>query len=319
MSLSSRILIDKLILLLIFSITILIYYYVGPSNFPDYNNYIEIATGIGFEDARIAEWIPYAWFSIVNSLTSSPKLSVDLWVAMLHVFVFFLILKNKDGGESNAFLWILFILGPLLLTTTVRASFAYFLSFLLYISRRDGMIKTLPTSLAMVSFHDSAILILILYFLNSFLTSIKNKLHLLIVSAVTILVAALIGRDYLNDVEKLNQLSVIATYIGTSSSQWSVAKNMYMMVNVGLAIYVIKYCCEDYFIVLLTFAVMAVYLIAPVAGIRLVHYLTMVVIYELSKNNLLIPNRWTARKFGMILILGFPLYLVNYNEVLRHA
>lgn len=311
--------IDKLLLLFIFTITIVIYYYIGPSNFPDYNNYIEIASGIGIEGARISEWIPFAWFSIINSLTHDPKLSVDLWVAMLHICVFSLIINNKDRSESNALLWIFFILGPLLLTTTVRASFAYFLSFLLYISRRDGMIKKLSISLAMISFHDSSILILIVFLLNEFFTSIKNKLLLVILSSVAIMGALLIGRDYLNDVEKLNQLSVIALYLGASASQWTLAKNMYMMANICLAMYVVKYCCNDYFIVLLTLAVTVAYLIAPVAGIRFVHYLTMLIIYELSKNDLLIPSAWTARKFGAIAILGFPLYFINYNEVLRHA
>jgi hypothetical protein len=154
----------KLYSIAVYLIIIFIYYIVGGESFPDYLNYVTISEKGGylfFENEYFAEWISRAWLAHAGDVLSDHYLSVDLFALGIQIFYFIWLLIDKEKSIISAKFWITVFMGPLLLTTALRATVPYLCVFQFFFGKPTRGRWLLLGGLS-VGFHDSALIPFIL-------------------------------------------------------------------------------------------------------------------------------------------------------------
>lgn len=154
-----------LYLFLIYSVTITTYYGLGPSSFPDYQNYVTISRGNQFDQYFFEVVSRYLLthdilpFRIMNR---ADVLMLGVQILFLLFLLFIAWKKTKFVSSTVIFASIFF---PFLLTTAMRGAPVYLAFFCLahiWSENRIGLIKfTLLILLAGLLFHDSGVVLAI--------------------------------------------------------------------------------------------------------------------------------------------------------------
>ena len=155
--------------ILAFSIfaTLSVFYLVGSSSFPDYENYLRLAKGIGFlvsEHDYLFEWLSRFILGLSGiSDTNKVELLAVLNQIVCVVFFVWIGLKSRSDRVYGA-LFVFCLFGFLFMTTTLRASSAYLSisAFFLRGARFDFPgVGLLVFSMA---WHDSAVPVVFICF-----------------------------------------------------------------------------------------------------------------------------------------------------------
>lgn len=176
------------------------YYFLGGDSFPDYSNYVAIAENGGYlfvEDEFVAEWISRAFLKYGPKWFESAVIAVDIFAFLIQFFfvsfVFFSGDKISQRFHRGWFFYSL-ALAPLLITTALRASPAYLI--FAYVGASDIKLskKTILLGLLAISFHDSALIMALLYilvcFIGTFFKFVRNAyiLKILVCMLVPIII-----------------------------------------------------------------------------------------------------------------------------------
>lgn len=154
-----------LYLFFLFSVTMCAYYGLGPSHFPDYQNYVLISQGKHFNQyffEVVSQYIlthdifPFRFMNRVDALALIAQI-------LFLLFLFFIVLKEKRIVSSTVIFASIFF--PFLLTTALRAAPVYLAFFFwahIWSENRVGLLKfSLMILLSGILFHDSGIVLAI--------------------------------------------------------------------------------------------------------------------------------------------------------------
>ena len=162
--------IRSIYLLVAFSV-IIVYYVVGGYAFPDYSNYITLVENGGYlfsPDEYAAEWISRFILRNGFGFFSTSKGSVDFLAVVSQLFFvisIYLLMRNGTKQHQKGWLFFTLLLSPLLLTTVLRATPAYIIVAYLAYYERGLSRRSVFLGLLAVSFHDSAIVMILIYFI----------------------------------------------------------------------------------------------------------------------------------------------------------
>ncbi len=177
-------------------IIIAIYYGVGGEAFPDYLNYVTISQKGGYlfyEDEYLAEWISRFWLSNVGQILGDHYLSVDIFALIVQIAYLIWAFSGKDKSVILVKFWVTVFMGPLLLTTTLRATIPYILFFQLFLGQIT-IKRIIVLGLLALSFHDSAMVPFFIAFMIHILfkesSSINRKIAQLMYAASVLVVLA---------------------------------------------------------------------------------------------------------------------------------
>lgn len=163
----------------VFVALVVVYYSLGGAHFPDYQNYITISEKGGYlflENEYFFEWVSRFWLRYVGSELRNHILSVDIFVGLIQL-IYFTWLMHDSGDERYELskFWITVFLGPLLLTTTLRGTPAYIAVFMI-LGSNYSILGLFFCFMLALSFHDSALLPLLVYCLARVTTFIDYSL-----------------------------------------------------------------------------------------------------------------------------------------------
>lgn len=150
-------------------VLLIVYYFMGGWSFPDYPNYVTIVNNGGYlfnKDEYMAEWVSRFFLSHGLIFFDSAEHVVDFFALIIQVFYILFVFYFgvvKDGISRRGWFFFTAVLGPLLITTALRASPAYIL--VAYVAATGGRLnlKFVVLSILAVSFHDSAIILVFVY------------------------------------------------------------------------------------------------------------------------------------------------------------
>lgn len=313
----------KLMSILLIFIILIIYYHIGAENFPDYDNYLSIAGG-QVNESKVFEWIPKLWFKKIYEFTNSSNLAVDSFVILIHTLIVAIILNAKYRAERETLFWILVLFGALYMTTTIRAALPCILSLYIYIYRSEKLWLCLAILAVMLSFHDSSILILgiwITYRVMNLLLKIDARTNKMAI-CLMVLISVISLYWSIQNIElfmmNLNY-STSLEYLKTNDVEVGLLKNIYIILNLICAVFVILKYGKNLYVLLMSIVTAAVFSVAPVAGIRVSQYLTIILIYELIKNSSYSKINWNFINNSILILFASIIFAVNLLEVLRHA
>ena len=139
---------------------VLIYYTLGGQSFPDYANYITLSQNGGYlfyENEYFAEWLSRLWLANVGRLIGDHQLSVDIFSAIIQITYLIWAVNGHEKNKLIAKFWITIFLGPLLLTTTIRATVSYLCVFQVFLGELT-LKRILFYGLVGASFHDAVLI-----------------------------------------------------------------------------------------------------------------------------------------------------------------
>ncbi len=218
---------------LAFLFAIAVYYYLGGERFPDYENYLTLLENdiAGAEDSKaLFEWISKYSLRFIYYVCEDLKLSVDLFVGFVQLY--FLIcmayIRHKKIAPDRGILYYVLIMGPLLLTTTVRATPAYVgVAYFLASNGRDKYGALFLMFIAIVS-HDSALVVALLLAISWVIHEWKifaNNMGLILIAGYTI---SYFGADYFGGI----QLLLIQLNLGDRATYFSEAAKLTLIKSI---------------------------------------------------------------------------------------
>lgn len=160
---------NRSLFLLVVLFVLVVYYSVGGYGFPDYSNYVTLVRNGGFlrsPDEYAAEWLsrlilrnPFGLFDSAESVVDCLALIVQFF----YIAFIYALMQDQDEQYQRGWLFFTLALSPLLLTTALRAAPAYIV--IAYLASYGKVLspKFLILSLLAIAFHDSAIVMILLY------------------------------------------------------------------------------------------------------------------------------------------------------------
>lgn len=280
--------------LIVYILIISFYYVLGGKSFPDYENYITISEKGGYlfsPDEYFTEWGSRWWLKNIGQVIGNHQISIDILVLFIQIYYLVWLLNNKDEKIDIAKLWITIFLGPLLLTTTIRATPVYLLVYTLAASR-VSIIKLLMMFLFGLLFHDTALLAFFVYFMAYLIEkNFKKSIDFLMVSVwvfsiFMIVFGNLMTENFILILKSLN-IGVRDVYLKSIDSP-SLLKIAYALFIAALSIPSInrkEKTLEDLFLIGLLFLGAITFAVSSTAAIRIFIFAFGVALIQLIKNS----------------------------------
>lgn len=162
--------------------TIITFYMLGGSAFPDYENYVTLASNGGWlfnEDEYLFEWLSRGILIFTPKIGLSLEHSVDILTAINQLFcfgVFASLIASRKKTTCRGGVLLFCLVGFLLLTTTIRASPAYLSLTLIYLRGMKVDAVNIFIVIFALAWHDS-FLILGIIILVATLTTMSQSLQ----------------------------------------------------------------------------------------------------------------------------------------------
>lgn len=319
-----------LFLLVVFSV-LAIYYVVGGYGFPDYRNYITLAENNGYissPDEYAAEWISRFFLRNGFGVLDSAVEVVDFFAAFIQVFyiVFILsLMKDEDILHQRGWLFFTLALSPLLLTTALRAAPAYIIiAYLAYYGRFTSL-RFLLLSLLAISFHDSAILMVVLFVLSCVFCNVFKRVNASFIRKVMWLSVLLIVFSEQFSLLFVSLISnfdfgIRAAYFQSPESA-SLVKKIFVLFAWYIAYTSLfnKLCCvrTKVFICAAALLMALSFSISEVAGIRIAGYVIGVSV--VSKGAFLLSGNEGDKLRQVDLLCGFMYFVVMFYDIFRNV
>ncbi|MDI9232734.1 hypothetical protein QLQ16_02670 [Limnohabitans sp. HM2-2] len=300
--------------LIVYVVIIILYYAFGGASFPDYENYITISQKGGYlfsPDEYFAEWGSRWWLKNVGEIIGNHKISIDILVLFIQIYYLAWLLRGDDEKLDVAKLWITIFLGPLLLTTTIRATPVYLLVYTLAATRVSA-IKLMIIFMFGLFFHDTALLVFLVYFIAYFIEiNFKKSINFLVpgawlISILMILLGNLMAENIMLILKNLN-IGVRDVYLKSIDSP-SFLKIAYALFIAVLCVPSIKRkekTLEDLFLVGLLLLGALTFAVSSTAAIRIFIFAFGVSLIQLIKNST--ESRMFVAASSFSYALFFPL------------
>lgn len=313
---------------LVYFLIVGFYYYLGGDRFPDYQNYMTLLQNDisgGAEGRAIAEWIPKYYLRFFYYIGGGVAESVNALVVAIQIYFLYWILlikKRCEARDSDGILNYILVMGPLLLTTTLRATPAYLGVAYFIAAKKDRKLSAVLILLIGVLSHDSAIIIITIMYLSYLMrkATFISKWSSLIIFLSALL--SLVGENYFPSLQALlfqMNLGERSSYF-SDASKISILKNVYWLF-VGLVVHRAMNNAKDdwraIFFVVSYAAFSFLFIINNVVAIRFVLFLLGSII--LYQGGLLFG--FTASNFKRLINVGIStaLFVLSFLDILSNT
>ncbi|WP_411705145.1 hypothetical protein [Edaphovirga cremea] len=310
---------------------LVIYYFMGGGSFPDYSNYVTIVNNGGYlfsKDEYMTEWVSRFFLSKGLVFFDSADHVVDFFALLVQMFyVLFVFYFGLIKGRVSRRGWFFFtaVLGPLLITTALRASPAYIL--VAYIAATGGRLnlKFLLLSVLAVSFHDSALILVAVYAASCVIAgifkSIGSTLYQLLMwcSLALVLLSQQVSYVLFSVVSKLN-IGIRSVYF-QELPDTSIVKKVFMIVIWVVAYTTIKniavqartkiFVCSSMLLTAISFS------LSEVVGIRFALYVLGSCV--LAKGAFLFSGQHNSRYRQVDVVIAVAYFCLAFMDILRNA
>ncbi|UVH50567.1 hypothetical protein NVB75_29095 [Pseudomonas sp. CBS] len=312
-------------------VLLVVYYLMGGGAFPDYPNYVTIVNNGGYlfsKDEYMAEWVSRFFLSQGLFFFDSAEHVVDFFALIVQVFYILFVFYFgvlKGGISRRGWFFFTAVLGPLLITTALRASPAYIL--IAYIAATGGRLnlKFLLLSVLAVSFHDSALILVVLYAASCLMARIfrvvgpKFYQILMWCSLVLILLSQQVALALFSVVSKLD-MGIRSVYF-QELPETSIVKKVFLIVIWIVAYTTIKnvavhartkiFVCGSMLLTALSFS------LNEVAGIRFALYVLGSCV--LAKGAFIFSGQHNSRYRQIDVVLAVAYFGLVFMDILRNA
>jgi len=310
---------------------LVVYYFMGGWSFPDYSNYVTIVNNGGYlfsKDEYLAEWVSRLFLSQGLLFFDSADHVVDFFALIVQIFyVLFVFYFGVVKGGISRRGWFFFtaVLGPLLITTALRASPAYIL--VAYIAATGGRfnLRFILLSILAVSFHDSALILVAVYAASCMVTYMFKSIGLVFYqflmwcSLTLILLSQQVAYILFSVVSKLN-IGIRSVYF-QELPETSIVKKIFMVVIWVVAYTTIKnlavqartklFVCGSMLLTALSFA------LSEVVGVRFALYVLGSCV--LAKGAFLFTGQSSSRYRQVDVIFAVGYFCLVFMDILRNA
>lgn len=313
--------INRITVLLMILIALIFYYNIlGPSAFPDYENYQTIVSNGGYlfsPDEYYFEWFSRGVlkFDFENYIWNVDILAIFSQVISIIYFLKLVKIKPWSGLLQAGLSSVLF------LTTTIRAAPAY-LFFGFAGLNNTNLKSTIILMLMAIAWHDSAILpffiIIIVIVLEKF--NLLGKLNYFFKIIYPLFIFGIIFPDLFRNIfiSSLSGLIGIRESYLSEDGSYSVAKLCYTLLLYIISLLIIKkkLLNEKSIAILYAINIMSVglYIINSVAGIRFSIYIIVFILASIS--NLKIENLFSKI---LIYFLSIFVYIYTYFDIIKNT
>lgn len=282
--------------ILAFSIfaTLSVFYLVGISRFPDYENYLRLAKGIGFlvsEHDYLFEWLSrfILGFSGISDTNKVELLAVLNQIVCVVFFVWIGLKSRSDRVYGALFVFCLF--GFLFMTTTLRASSAYLCisAFFLRGARFDFPgVGLLVFSMA---WHDSAVPVVFICFVAqglsycTFRYRIREQvlswiLRCIVIGSGAIVLSTKLLHPLFSNLMSRLDLGVRAAYLGDGA--YSLSKLLFVLFGIFICFNFVSDTRQSLssrlFISLMSMVVGLSHMLSGVVSVRFAIYIFLVIL-----------------------------------------
>lgn len=322
---------NRLLFLLVVLFVLAVYYFVGGYGFPDYRNYITLAENNGYiasPDEYAAEWVSRFFLRNGFGIFDNAEDVVDFFAAVVQIFyiVFILsLMKDEDILHQRGWLFFTLALSPLLLTTALRAAPAYIIiAYLAYCSRVVSL-RFLLLSLLAISFHDSAILMVVLFVMSCVFCSVFGRVSasfvrkIMWVAFILIVFSQQFSLLFMSLISNFD-FGIRAAYFQAPDGA-SLVKKVFVLFSWYIAYTALfnKLCClrTKVFICAAAFLMALSFSISEVAGIRIAGYVIGVSV--VSKGAFLLSGNEGSKFRWLDLLCGFMYFVVMFYDIFRNV
>ncbi len=322
---------NRLLFLVVVFLVLAVYYFIGGYGFPDYRNYITLAENNGYissPDEYAAEWISRFFLRNGFGILDSAVEVVDFFAVFIQVFYVSFILflmKDKDILHQRGWLFFTLALSPLLLTTALRAAPAYIIIAYLAYYGRVATLRFLLLSLLAISFHDSAILMVVLFAMSCAFCGVFKRVNtsflrkVMWVSVILIVFSQQFSLLFISFISNFD-FGIRAAYFQTPESA-SLVKKIFILFAWYIAYTsLFNKSCEirtKVFICAATLLMALSFSISEVAGIRIAGYVIGVAV--VSKGAFLLSGNEGDKLRQVDLLCGFMYFTVMFYDIFRNV
>ncbi|AKA85323.1 hypothetical protein VO64_4777 [Pseudomonas synxantha] len=317
--------------LLFVFVLLVVYYCMGGWSFPDYPNYVTIVNNGGYlfsKDEYLAEWVSRFFLSQGLGFFESADQVVDffaLFVQIFYILFVFYFGVTKESISRRGWFFFTAVLGPLLITTALRASPAYIL--IAYIAATGGRLnlKFVLLSLLAVSFHDSALILVAVYVASCVMSHmfkvIGQRFYLCLMwcSLALILLSQQVAFVLFSVVSKLD-IGIRSVYF-QELPETSIVKKIFMVVIWVVAYTTVKnltvntrtkiFVCGSVLLTAISFS------LSEVVGIRFALYVLGSCV--LAKGAFLFSGQHNSRYRQIDVVLAVAYFCLVFMDILRNA
>ncbi|AZF04438.1 hypothetical protein [Pseudomonas sp. R5-89-07] len=308
-----------------------VYYFMGGWAFPDYPNYVTIVNNGGYlfsKDEYMAEWVSRLFLSHGLSFFDSAEHVVDFFALIVQIFYILFVFYfgvSKEGISKRGWFFFTAVLGPLLITTALRASPAYIL--IAYIAATGGRFgfKVALLSILAVSFHDSALILVIVYAASCIGARLFKSIgpvfyrFLMWCSLALILLSQQVAYILFSVVSKLN-IGIRSVYF-LELPETSIVKKVFMVViwvvayttirNISVNVRTKLFVCGSILLTALSFS------LSEVVGVRFALYVLGSCV--LAKGAFLFTGQRDSRYRQVDVIFAVAYFCLVFMDILRNA
>jgi hypothetical protein len=310
---------------------LVVYYVMGGWSFPDYPNYVTIVNNGGYlfsKDEYMAEWVSRLFLSHGLLVFDKADRVVDafaLFVQLFYIAFCFYFGASKTTLSRRGWFFFTAVLGPLLITTALRASPAYILVAYIAASGMRLNLKFLFLAVLAVSFHDSALILVLLYALSCLIVRIFKFVGPTIYKTVLwcsfglIVLSQLVALALFSVVSKLN-IGIRSVYF-LELPQTSLVKKIFLLVIWVVAYTTIQnssvqsrtkvFICGSILLTALSFS------LSEVVGVRFALYALGACV--LAKGAFLFSGEHGSRYRQVDVVLAIAYFALVFMDILRNA
>ncbi len=310
---------------------LIVYYIMGGWSFPDYPNYVTIVNNGGYlfsKDEYMAEWLSRFFLSHGLAFFGSADRVVDvfaLFVQLFYVSFCFYFGTSKTTLSRRGWFFFTAVLGPLLITTALRASPAYILIAYIAASGMRLNFKFMLLAVLAVSFHDSALILVVLYVVScvvsrifKFISPTQYKIFLWC-SFFLIVLSQQVTAVLFSVVSKLN-VGIRSVYF-LELPQTSLVKKVFLLViwfvayttiqNSSVSVRTKIFVCASMLITAVSFS------LSEVVGVRFALYVLGACV--LAKGAFLFNGEDSSRYRQVDVVCAIAYFGLVFMDILRNA